>query len=250
MCSRAERLLVILVALFAIDCASARRGGSLAVSDVKALATAPKRATAEHWRRAALAAGAIAATAAIDESLQNRSHERRNDALDDLTESITPFGGRYSDRVLMGFALAGLATRDDRSMKIAFDGLMSSILASKVVTPLLKQTVGRNRPAGDDAFAFEGGDSFPSNHATQAFAVASVIASHHDERWVDVLAYGLASAVGYARVRHEAHYASDVVAGAVIGTAIGKLVVRTNERQRQKWSVQPIAGGVSVRVSF
>jgi len=63
--------------------------------------------------------------------------------------------------------------------------------------------------------------------------VASVIASHYDQRWVGVSAYGIAALVGYARMTDDAHYLSDVVAGAVIGTTIGKLVVRTNQRARE-----------------
>ena len=80
--------------------------------------------------------------------------------------------------------------------------------------------------------------------------MASVIASHYDQRWVDVGAYGIAALVGYVRMTHDAHYLSDVVAGAVIGTTIGKLVVRTNQRARAKWTIAPARGGVVVSVRF
>ena len=68
--------------------------------------------------------------------------------------------------------------------------------------------------------------------------------------WVGATAYGVAALVGYARMAHDAHYLSDVVAGAVIGTTIGKLVVRTNERSRAKWAIAPARRGVMVSIRF
>jgi len=140
---------------------------------------------------------------------------------------------------------------------VAFDGLVSSLLATKVAAPLLKELVGRDRPnEATGAFEAHGGSSFPSSHATQAFAIASVVSAHYDSRWVGAGAYGLAALVGASRIHHDAHWLSDVVAGAVIGTATGRFIVATNNRRRATWSVQPIVGpiigdglrGVSVRI--
>jgi membrane-associated phospholipid phosphatase len=74
--------------------------------------------------------------------------------------------------------------------------------------------------------------SFPSGHATGAFTFASVIASHYQSPWVDATAYGIAGLVGVARIRLDAHWTSDVLAGAVIGTLIGRHVVELNRRLR------------------
>ena len=75
--------------------------------------------------------------------------------------------------------------------------------------------------------------SFPSGETTQAFAVASVIAAHYDSLWVKVSSYGIASLVGMARIYENAHWTSDVLAGALIGTAVGTAIVHFNEKRRK-----------------
>jgi membrane-associated phospholipid phosphatase len=71
--------------------------------------------------------------------------------------------------------------------------------------------------------------------------LASVITEHYNAPWVQVTSYGLASAVGYARLNNNRHWPSDVLAGATIGTFVGKTVVHFNDRHRQV-SIQPIVG--------
>jgi membrane-associated phospholipid phosphatase len=133
-----------------------------------------------------------------------------------------------------------VAANNDRARAVAFDAIVSSVIASKAITPALKELTGRERPNGGDA-------SFPSNHATQAFAVASVIAGHYPEkRWVGWLAYGLANGVAFSRVYHDAHYTSDVLAGAAIGALVGRTVVTTNRRERATWTVTPARNGIVV----
>ena len=75
--------------------------------------------------------------------------------------------------------------------------------------------------------------SFPSGETTQAFAVASVIAAHYDSLWVKVSSYGIASLVGIARIYEDAHWTSDALAGALIGTAVGMAIVHYNEKRRK-----------------
>jgi membrane-associated phospholipid phosphatase len=62
--------------------------------------------------------------------------------------------------------------------------------------------------------------------------MASVISLHADSPWVSAGAYGLAGLVGLARLETRDHYTSDVLAGALIGTGIGRAVVRVNAGKR------------------
>ena len=228
----------------ATGCATAGKWGRLAVHDARAMARAPLQIDRDTLKMAGLVAGAIGVSAALDG--EARDVARRNGGARGArwSETIGPFGGRYSDRVMAGFLAAGLIAKNDRAKAVAFDAFVSSLIASKVVTPALKQIAGRDRPSEvDGAFEFGGGSSFPSNHATQAFAVASVIAAHHDSRWVDGAAYGVATLVGASRIYDDAHWVSDVVAGAVIGVTTGRFVVRTNKLRRAEWSVVPIYEG-------
>jgi undecaprenyl-diphosphatase len=59
--------------------------------------------------------------------------------------------------------------------------------------------------------------SFPSDHATAAFAIALALFLRH--RGVGWLALGLATVVSVARVAVGTHYPGDVAAGAAIGAA-------------------------------
>ena len=62
--------------------------------------------------------------------------------------------------------------------------------------------------------------------------MAATIAEHDDRLWVKGLAYGVASLVGYARVDHDAHFVSDVTAGAFIGIGVAKRVAELNRQHR------------------
>ena len=119
---------------------------------------------------------------------------------------------------------------------VGMDGLAASLIASGLIAQPLKYAFGRSRPnqeLGAKHFdPFSGDESFPSGHTTQAFAVATVVAEHYDSLWITVTSYTLASMVGFARINNDAHWASDVLAGAAIGTFVGDLVVKINDNHR------------------
>ena len=231
------RWIVVLVSLLGVSCASAKLAGR----DVVAVAQAP----AKQWRKVAAATAVVGATVLLEDEIANIVRKNDSRALDRLTGAVESFGGASSDKVIAGFLLAGLFGRDQRAGAVAFDSIVSSVIASKGITPAIKQLAPRDRPGdGDDA-------SFPSNHATQAFAVATVIASHYEHRpWVRWLAYGIAGGVGFSRVYHDDHWASDVVAGAAIGSLVGRTVVITNNGARARLSLVPARRGVMVSLSF
>jgi membrane-associated phospholipid phosphatase len=232
------RLSVIaFLALTAVSCASARMAGH----DVVAVAKAP----AAEWKKVAAGAAIVGAALLVDDEVARVARNNDSSAMNRFTDVVEPFGGGSSDKVMAGFLLYGVAAKNERARAVAFDAIVSSVLASKVITPAIKDLAGRERPNGGDA------DAFPSNHATQAFAVASVIAGHYeDRRWVKWVAYGLATGVGVSRVYNGAHWTSDVLAGAAIGSLVGHTVVRTNRGERAKWEVRPIRDGLALALSW
>lgn len=154
---------------------------------------------------------------------------------------IERFGKEYSLVLLGGYYLAGVLGDDDKTKAVAEDGLSAIIIASGIITPALKFVAGRSRPRDNEGIAnfhwFSKGyhssnSSFPSGHATHAFALAAVFSSHYEETWVTWSSYTLASLVGVARSYHDAHFASDILAGALIGTLAGKSVVAHNTPMR------------------
>ena len=68
-----------------------------------------------------------------------------------------------------------------------------------------------------------------------------MISEHYDSLWIKGASYGLASMVGYARMNGNVHWASDVLAGAAIGTVVGRFVVHFNQQHRSV-SFAPIIG--------
>jgi len=111
-------------------------------------------------------------------------------------------------------------------------------LMAVAFTTVLKPVVGEPRP--DDPNHH---DSFPSGHATAAFAFASVIGTQHHWAW-GVAAYSFAAFVGFSRINDNAHVLHDVIAGATIGTVYGLGISwRDQARSANAWNWLPMVAG-------
>jgi membrane-associated phospholipid phosphatase len=100
----------------------------------------------------------------------------------------------------------------------------------------------------------QGGDSFPSLHASAAFAIGTVFAeSGNDEyRWARrIVGYGLASATAYVRVKENVHWLSDTVAGAALGVATARFVLnRQAPAKHASLQFQPVRDGWQLSYSI
>ncbi len=224
--------------------------GKTVLDDTRYVFTSPFRWETKEWIEASLMSLAIVGTAAyLDKPIHDQVQNNRNNTTDNIANIFEPFGAEYSLGILGAYYVAGMAFDDTKAKTIALDGISASFIASGIITPILKEIVGRSRPSQNQGTynfqPFSGNASFPSGHATQAFAVASVIAEHNDALWIKAVSYGTASMVGYARIEQNAHYASDVLAGAAIGTFVGRAVVHRNEKKRNEISLQPYFNGDS-----
>jgi hypothetical protein len=122
-----------------------------------------------------------------------------------------------------GLWLLGHARHDKHWSETGFLAGQAA-LNSLVMVEGLKYSLRRERPfqgAGRGSF-FQSGDSFPSEHAAAAWAVAGVIAHEYPGPLTKFLAYGLASAVSYSRVRGRQHFSSDVFVGGMMGNLIAQ----------------------------
>jgi hypothetical protein len=122
---------------------------------------------------------------------------------------------------------------------------------SAVTTTLLKYASRRSRPneSADPNDWRSSGDSFPSMHTSAAFAIGTVLAESggDNHRWIRrFLGYGLAGATGYARLHDNVHWLSDTMAGAAVGIATARFVMRRGDtRDRDSaFSVMPTDGGL------
>ncbi len=101
-------------------------------------------------------------------------------------------------------------------------------LNSTLVAYAFKEATGRERPYqgnGNGSF-FQGGSSFPSEHAAIAWSIASVVVHEYPGTLTQIGAYGLASAVTLTRVTGKQHFPSDVVIGSALGWYLGRQIYR------------------------
>ena len=145
--------------------------------------------------------------------------------------------------LLAGAGLYALG-RSNGQRRVQSLGLHSveSILLADVLGGSIKLVAGRARPYVDidnpaDFQLFRGFSghpyqSFPSGHTINAFAFASTVTREtqfwwpHSAWYVGTVMYGGASLMGMSRIYNNQHWASDVIAGAAIGTVIGLKVVK------------------------
>lgn len=156
--------------------------------------------------------------------------------------------------------LYGAVAKDDQARRAALlstKALAYSVLTSQIV---LKSVIGRKRPYPDldnptssdiytddplDFGNFHGislasdgyGTSMPSYHFTQYFAVARVYSGIYDNSWVP---YGVVGVLAASDIKGHHHWVSDMVAGSLIGIAIGNVVLDSNEQYRRRgYTVNP-----------
>jgi undecaprenyl-diphosphatase len=73
-----------------------------------------------------------------------------------------------------------------------------------------------------------GSSSFPSGHATTAFACATMLAAFAPRLRVPLFA--LAALIALSRLYNGDHYPLDVLAGAALGTATAAILLKTSRR--------------------
>jgi len=172
--------------------------------------------------------------------------------------------GAYGLAPLSALGVSALAAwHDHRAQNIPADSLLilqASLLAMDL-DQAVKFTAGRARPyvrfANQSVLAgqpdpHDGALSFFSGHTTWAFSLATAsgtLATMRGYRWAPwVWAQGLAIGVttGYLRIAADRHYFTDVLTGALVGSAIG-VAVPLLHRPGRTIAVGPVGGlGIGV----
>ncbi len=121
--------------------------------------------------------------------------------------------------------------------------IVETTLTNATLTAFFKTLFHRQRPNQ------KGYRSFPSGHTSGSFALAASL-DHLYGRKVGVPAYLMAAFVASSRINDNKHYLSDVVAGAVLGTVVGRSFAREHHAN---WNTQlQLNGnqGVSFNISY
>ena len=222
--------------------------GHILLADAKAYFTAPLRWDARDWGWFAGSLAAIGAAHHYD--TQVRTHFIKTEgptvgsksyALQDALPAVAALGATW---VWAGFTDSSAGHREVWSM-------LEAATLSSVTTTALKYTIRREDPyqtSDPNEWGKSGGSSFPSLHASAAFAIGTVLAeSGNDEiRWIRrVLGYGVGAFTAYERLKHNAHWLSDTVAGAAVGMSSAHFVMNRHEpgRSESAFSLVPVPGG-------
>lgn len=215
------------------------------LNDMKDVISSPFHWQSKDWLRV----GALAAGAGALILMDDKIYDFIQDQKTPFTKSITkfplePLGHYASFSIMAGMFTYGQLAKKGRPQASALLAAESYLIAGLLVR-LPKFVFGRSRPeANTPADHLEwkgpgGGSSFWSGHTTTVFASASAIACmYNDKKGIQIGAYALAILAGLSRIHDEKHWSSDVLVGAVVGTAIGHLVVRNYKTRTLK--VMPV----------
>lgn len=189
-----------------------------------------KSHSSSGWQRRAVTGVAYAGLGYLtykywDDDINVFFQRNRSGFSNQLSKSVGAIGqGEVQVIAWLGTTATAILTKNQRLKQTVFVW-GGALLINNILTDQLKKTFQRHRPNTGDApheFDWRGGPqtnlSFPSAHTSNIFTTATVFATaYRDKKWVAPVAYSIAAAVGISRMHDNAHWASDVMAGAAIG---------------------------------
>lgn len=229
--------------------------------DIPRFFTAPLRFDTADWIKTGAFLVAAGSAYLYDEHLQRFFHDHHNGATDSLAaigyrlgDSKTIIAGSLGSYVI-GYGVASMNQGNDYKIRETSLLVLQSFAFSQLLAEGTKKIAGRERPNASEHKDDwrNGGNSFFSGHAVNAFSTAAVISEQYDDVWVAPVAYGLAGLVAWSRLNDNAHWTSDVVVGAGVGYAVGKLVAHFSPfRGQQDMSLTPwgLPGGGGLQLGF
>jgi membrane-associated phospholipid phosphatase len=224
-------------------------------SDTKLYFTSPLRWDSTDWVLFGGTLAAVAAAHQFDGTVRDH-FAGKNPVLDgkdrNSTRDALPAAALVAGTWAFGWMLDNSAGRDE-AYRMLEAGALSSI-----TTEIFKYGAGRSRP--NETLRVDdwrkGGSSFPSLHASAAFAIGTVFAESggDDYRWVRrFIGFGVASYTAYERLHGNAHWLSDVVAGAAIGVSTGAFTLNRHYSHKSPVAINvaPMeVGGLSLQFTY
>lgn len=214
-----------------------------------AVATSPATWNSRQWIGASAVTGAILLAWTQDAHIRNFSQRNTFGAGHEMSYwFFDPLPTWYFAAMAGGMYLYGLAAGNPEAETAALLTTKAVVITAAYST-LLKGAFQRERPFEGNPpdpdqwhgplAGFKHG-AFPSRHASMSFAAAAAISSYYNDHvWVGITSYTLATLVSLSQLHENQHWASDVLAGAAIGYAIGKLVATNNRKIPGKVAIKP-----------
>ena len=202
--------------------------------------------------------GAVGLTYVYDNNIRNKVQLIKSDSLDKATNAGNIIGNPFLHLGVAAVMYGGAIIDDSPKYKQLGEMLGESVILADATTLVLGQAIGRGRPflTGNKGnfrpFQFKSDyDSMPSDHTASSFAMASVLSATSESIIAKIFSYAVATFVGFSRIYHDQHWASDVVLGAAIGELCGRVVTRYHgEHLETPLTVVPMVTGDSVSLSL
>jgi membrane-associated phospholipid phosphatase len=175
----------------------------------------------------------------LDIRILNSINSSQDLPSDDFFRFISDSHGYFVAAVPVTTGVIGFIKNDDKVKRKALE-MGEAIIFDVAIAQALKYTINRERPFTKYSFiTIKTGatdPSFPSGHTSASFAAATTLSLNYPKWYVVLPSFAWAGTVGYSRLHLGAHYPSDVLAGAAIGSASAVLShwvnKKLNERQR------------------
>ena len=226
--------------------------------DAVAFVKAPLYWKTKNWVKAGGAAVIVGGLILADQDIDREAQKLRSSTTNHISSWTAPLGEEYGFAISAGLFGIGLAFDHENLRDTGREAVEAAFLGFVLNQLVLKRAFGRERIEDSNGrTVFVPGsshDSFPSGHTTTAFAIASVIATRSKGWPIPVIAYAAAALVALDRINTRDHFASDVVAGAFLGTTIGRFLVKRHGDEKAgvlskaEFDIIPIRHGLAARI--
>ena len=162
--------------------------------------------------------------------------ELSHPVLDESMIFVSSLGNKGMIWIVIGllFLLLGLKNKiwRGRGFLVLFSLAANFLACNVVLKPLFDRTrpyyvldyIPLIPPVGDP--------SFPSGHTSASFAAATAIYAV-DKKW-GIAAYIFAAVMGFSRLYLGVHFPTDVLAGALVGTAAAMIVIKIFDAKQRE----------------